>query len=219
MENNRKKLPPHFYLVGGTALALQLGNRISDDFDFFCDNAFDTHELYTTLTQDIFTDGQLKIIQESANTLDILNESQVKLSFIRYRYKLIYSLIHFEAVVNAVAHRDYSVYGSKIRLHLFADRLEIFSPGTIPNTMTIDSLSERQFARNELLTSLLARCPMNVNAMGSQRSYIMDKRGKGVPIILTESEQLAGVRPEYRLLDDAELKLTVFAAPPPLEQR
>jgi ATP-dependent DNA helicase RecG len=47
----------------------------------------------------------------------------------------------FEAVVNAVAHRDYSIYGSKIRLHLFADRLELFSPGTIPNTMTIDSIS------------------------------------------------------------------------------
>jgi len=125
----------------------------------------------------------------------------------------------FEALVNAVAHRDYSVYGSKIRLHLFADRLEIFSPGTIPNTMTIDSLSERQSARNELLTSLLARCPMNVDAPGSQRSYIMDKRGEGVPIILKESEELAGVRPEYRLLDDAELKLTLFAAPAPFDTR
>jgi len=124
----------------------------------------------------------------------------------------------FEAVVNAVAHRDYSIYGSKIRLHLFADRLEIFSPGTIPNTMTIDSLSERQSARNELLTSLLARCPMNFNAVGSQRSSIMDKRGEGVPIIITESEQLSGVRPKYLLLDDAELKLTIFAAPPPVEQ-
>lgn len=35
----------------------------------------------------------------------------------------------FEAVVNALAHRDYSVYRSKIRLHLFSDRLELFSPG------------------------------------------------------------------------------------------
>jgi predicted HTH transcriptional regulator len=125
----------------------------------------------------------------------------------------------FEAVVNAVAHRDYSVYGSKIRLHLFADRLELYSPGTIPNTMTIDSLSERQSARNELLTSLLARCPMNFNAVGSERSYIMDKRGEGVPVIIMESERLSGRRPEYRLLDDAELKLTIYAAPPPAEQQ
>ncbi len=121
----------------------------------------------------------------------------------------------FEAVVNAVAHRDYSIYGSKIRLHVFADRLEIFSPGAIPNTMTIESISERQSARNELLTSLLARCPMNVDAIGSQRNFIMDKRGEGVPIIITESEQLSGRRPVYRLLDDDELMLTIFAAPSP----
>ncbi|MDX9841843.1 MAG: ATP-binding protein [Desulfobulbus sp.] len=121
----------------------------------------------------------------------------------------------FEAVVNAVAHRDYSIYGSKIRLHLFTDRLELFSPGTIPNTMTIDSISERQSARNELISSLLARCPMNVDAIGSQRNFIMDKRGEGVPIILAESERLSGKRPEYRLLDDAEVKLTIFAAEPP----
>ncbi|MEZ5537368.1 MAG: ATP-binding protein [Thiolinea sp.] len=121
----------------------------------------------------------------------------------------------FEAVVNAVAHRDYSVYGSKIRLHVFADRIELYSPGAIPNTMTVDSLSERQSARNELLSSLLARCPMNVDAHGSQRNFIMDKRGEGVPIILTESEALSGKRPVYRLIDDAELLLTIYAAPSP----
>ncbi len=121
----------------------------------------------------------------------------------------------FEAVVNAVAHRDYSMYGSKIWLHLFADRLEIFSPGTIPNTMTIDSLSERQSSRNELISSLLARCAMNVNAVGSQRNFIMDKRGEGVPIIILESEKLSGRKPVYHLLDDAELKLTIVAATPP----
>ncbi|OQY49869.1 MAG: transcriptional regulator [Desulfobacteraceae bacterium 4572_89] len=123
----------------------------------------------------------------------------------------------FEAVVNAVAHRDYSIYGSKVRLHLFSDRLEIFSPGSIPNTLTVESLSERQSARNELLSSILARCSMNVNAIGSLRSFIMDKRGEGVPIILSESEALSGKRPEYRLLDDAELMLTIFAAIPPFD--
>ncbi len=121
----------------------------------------------------------------------------------------------FEAVVNAAAHRDYSIYGSKVRLHLFSDKLEIFSPGTIPNTMTIDSLSERQSARNELLSSLLARCPMNVDAIGSRRSFIMDKRGEGVPTIITESMDLSGRKPQYILLDDAELKLTIYAAKSP----
>ncbi len=121
----------------------------------------------------------------------------------------------FEAMVNAVVHRDYSIYGAKIRLHLFADRLELYSPGTLPNTMTVESLTERQLARNELLSSLLARTPMNVNAEGSQRSFIMDRRGEGVPIIILESERLSGYRPEFKLIDDAELKLTLFAADPP----
>lgn len=124
----------------------------------------------------------------------------------------------FEAVVNALSHRDYAVHGSKIRLHQFADRLEIFSPGSIPNTMTVESLSERQSARNELITSLLARCPMNIDVIGSQRNYIMDKRGEGVPIILTESKTLSGKMPVYRLFDDAELMLTIFAAEPPGEE-
>lgn len=120
----------------------------------------------------------------------------------------------FEAIVNAVAHRDYSIQASKIRLHMFADRLEIFSPGAIPNTMTIESLPLRQAVRNELLTSLLARCPLEDNEL-SEDSFIMDKRGEGVPIILSESEKLSGKRPFYRLLDESELMLTIFAANPP----
>lgn len=118
----------------------------------------------------------------------------------------------FEAVVNAVVHRDYSIYGSKIRLHIFSDRMELYSPGSIPNTMTVESLPLRQSSRNELLSSILARCPMNFNAAGSKRLYIMDKRGEGVPIILLESEKLSGKKPEYTLIDDTELKLTIFAA-------
>ena len=118
----------------------------------------------------------------------------------------------FEALVNAVAHRDYSIQASKIRLHMFSDRLEIFSPGSIPNTMAIESLPLRQATRNELLTSLLARCPMPNADYSSNRTFLMDKRGEGVPIILTESKKLSGASPEYRLIDDAELMLTIFAA-------
>jgi predicted HTH transcriptional regulator len=118
----------------------------------------------------------------------------------------------FEAIVNAVVHRDYSIYGSKIRLHIFSDRIELYSPGSIPNTMSIESISLRQSSRNELLSSLLARCQMNFDATGSKRVFIMDKRGEGVPIILSESYELSCRKPEYLLIDDAELRLTIFAA-------
>lgn len=120
----------------------------------------------------------------------------------------------FEAVVNAVAHRDYSVDQCKIRLHMYADRLELYSPGTIPNTMGIDSLMYRQASRNETLTSLLAQCPVpdNIEWLDTDRRMLMDRRGEGVRIIMEKSEALSGQRPEYRLLDDQELLLTIYAA-------
>lgn len=121
----------------------------------------------------------------------------------------------FEALVNAVAHRDYSIHGSKIRLFMFADRLELFSPGALPNSMTVDSLELRQATRNELITSLLGRCRVDEAQDDVGRQYFLEKRGEGVPIILRESLKLSGREPSYRLIDDVELQLTVWAAEPP----
>jgi predicted HTH transcriptional regulator len=118
----------------------------------------------------------------------------------------------FEAVVNAVAHRDYAVSGSKIRFFMFDDRLEIYSPGALPNTVTIDSLALRQVTRNELITSLLAKTPVAEGIGDVRRGFYMEKRGDGVPIILNESEKLSGKKPTYQLIDDSELFLTVFSA-------
>lgn len=120
----------------------------------------------------------------------------------------------FEAMVNAVAHRDYSVHGSKIRLRLYADRLELYSPGGIANTMGVESLRYRQAARNEAITSLLAKIPVprGIDWLATDRATLMDRRGEGVGIILERSEALSGQRPEYRLIDEAELLLTIYAA-------
>ncbi|MFT3821996.1 MAG: ATP-binding protein [Rubrivivax sp.] len=120
----------------------------------------------------------------------------------------------FEAVTNAVAHRDYSMGGSKVRLRMFDDRLEIHTPGMLVNTMTPETLPYRQAARNEALTSLLARCPVPDDGSAGTRARIMDRRGEGVPIILSLSTRLAGKAPEFRLIDDSELLLTIHAANP-----
>jgi hypothetical protein len=45
----------------------------------------------------------------------------------------------------------------------------------------------------------------------SARQFLMDKRGEGVPIILSNSKKLSGHFPEYKLIDDTELMLTIFA--------
>ena len=117
----------------------------------------------------------------------------------------------FEALVNAVAHRDYSMAGMRIRMHMFSDRLELSVPGALANTLTPDSLHLRQASRNELIVSLLARCPAPT---GIGRTRMMDRRGDGVPIILKECAELSGRPPTYSVIDDAELRLVMWAERP-----
>ena len=115
----------------------------------------------------------------------------------------------FEAVVNAVAHRDYSRAGARVRLHMFGDRLELYVPGALTNTLTPDSLHLRQSNRNELIVSLLARCAA---PSGVGRTRLMDRRGDGVPIIRRECLELSDRLPEYSLIDESELRLVMRAA-------
>jgi len=118
----------------------------------------------------------------------------------------------FEAIVNAVAHRDYSISGSHIRLFMYDDRLEIYSPGGLPNTMTVESMERRQATRNELIASILSRIPVPSTQAGLKRQFVMDKRGWGVPAIMAESQELSGRRPTYELVDQSETILTIYAA-------
>ncbi len=116
----------------------------------------------------------------------------------------------FEAIVNAVAHRDYSMHGARIRLHLFADRLELSTPGGLPNSLTIDSMEANSITRNETLVNLLSRYyPADPV---SKRQNLIERRGEGVPTILAASERLSLRRPLYEQVDHTELKLTIYAA-------
>ena len=119
----------------------------------------------------------------------------------------------FEAVVNAVAHRDYSISGSNIRLHMFADRIEIFSPGGLPDSLSVETLPFRQFSRNVLISSLLARRTVPLEIPDNKRTFVMDSRGEGIPVIVKDSIALSGIAPVYQTLDNnSELLLTIFAA-------
>ena len=74
-----------------------------------------------------------------------------------------------EALANALVHRDYSIAGTDVILAIFSDRLEITSPGRLPNTVTPAGMkSGLRYARNQTL----------VNVM---RDYgYVDARGMGV---------------------------------------
>ena len=116
-----------------------------------------------------------------------------------------------EAIVNAIAHRDYSIAGSKTRLFLFADRLELYSPGTLPNTLTIETMPFRVFTRNQLLVSFLSR----LKSRRTSRAFL-ESHGEGVRRILQASEAHAGRRPVYELFGE-ELRLKIWAKPSPHE--
>ncbi len=118
----------------------------------------------------------------------------------------------FEAIVNAVAHRDYEISGSRIRISMFSDRIEINSPGNLPNNLTIDSMVARQSTRNEALTSMLGRIPVGEIQGSGDRQFFMERRGDGVPTIFRETEALSGQAPFYQLIDDSDLVLTIPAA-------
>ncbi len=118
----------------------------------------------------------------------------------------------FEALVNAVVHRDYSMKGSRIRLSMFDDRLEIQSPGALPNNLTVESMAARQSTRNEALASIFARMPVRGTTGSQDRMYFMERRGDGVPIILRETGELSGKSPEFRVIDGSEVLLVIPAA-------
>lgn len=61
-----------------------------------------------------------------------------------------------ELVVNAVAHRAYSIRGDNIRLLIFSDRLEVYSPGGLPGPMTLQNLRSERFSRNPIIVQVLA---------------------------------------------------------------
>ena len=118
----------------------------------------------------------------------------------------------FEAVVNAVAHRDYSVSSRRIRLSMFKDRLEIDSPGQLPNGMTIEGMEASQATRNEVIASVFGRIPVASLAGSDHRRYLMERRGDGVSIIRKETEEVTGLPPEFELVDDSNLILRIPAA-------
>ena len=118
----------------------------------------------------------------------------------------------FEALVNAVAHRDYSMSSRRIRLSMFADRLEIDTPGQLPNGMTIESMHASQATRNEVIASVFGRVPVGDVPGSAHRAFLMERRGDGVAIILKETQETAGVRPEYNLVGESSLVLSIPAA-------
>ena len=62
----------------------------------------------------------------------------------------------FEGLVNAVTHRNYALSGDHIRIMMYDDRLEIHSPGNLPNVVTLKNMRHTRWSRNPTIARTLA---------------------------------------------------------------
>ena len=90
-----------------------------------------------------------------------------------------------EALVNAVAHRDYRITGRGIEIRMYSDRLEITSPGGLPAHITIDNIVEEHYSRN----------PRIVNGL-YQWGYI-EELGLGVDMMIEDMINSGHLPPEF----------------------
>lgn len=95
-----------------------------------------------------------------------------------------------EALANAVTHRDYAISGSKILLEVFDNRVDVTSPGALPNHMTVERVraGANPRSRNEYMAHFMS-------AMG-----FVEQRGRGWLIMRSEMRDFNGTEPD--LIED-----------------
>jgi ATP-dependent DNA helicase RecG len=93
-----------------------------------------------------------------------------------------------ECLVNAVCHRDYRLKGRRIEIRMFADRMEVISPGGLPGFITVDNLVEEHFSRNPRLVAGLF-----------QWGYI-EELGLGIDRMIEEMTQAGHHPPLFKAL-------------------
>jgi ATP-dependent DNA helicase RecG len=111
-----------------------------------------------------------------------------------------------ELLVNAIAHRDYSQQGDTIHLHIFADRLEVHSPGGLPGPVTIANLLEARFSRNAVIAQVLSD-------MG-----FVERLGYGLNRVVTEMKQNNLPQPRFEEVGGA-FRVTLFGTSNPVHER
>jgi len=135
----------------------------------------DIHGNITRLYEDgmAFIKRQLRKLQsgQNFNSLGLLEIPEVAIQ---------------EALVNAIIHRNYFIL-SNIRIFVFDNRVEIISPGALPNTLDVDSIKAGvRVARNPVILSHIKAMP----------EVPYRELGSGIPRIISSCEE-AGIKVEF----------------------
>jgi ATP-dependent DNA helicase RecG len=102
-----------------------------------------------------------------------------------------------ECLVNALVHRDYTITGSRVRVHVFEDRIEVRSPGRLPNSLTLEKIQ---------LGTIYHRNPVLVQFLYD--AHLAERLGQGIPMIFREMKANGNPEPVFEDLGE-EIKVTL----------
>lgn len=118
---------------------------------------FETGQRLNIIKEINYEDAIPKIIQQIKNAITLqlrefqyLDENGVFKVIPEYP-----EFAWFEGIVNSLTHRNYSIMGDHIRVSLYDDRLEILSPGKLPNIVTLDNMLNTRYSRNPRIARVL----------------------------------------------------------------
>ena len=101
-----------------------------------------------------------------------------------------------ELMLNAVAHRDYRLPGS-IFVRQYARKLEVVSPGGLPDGITLENILYRQAPRNRRVCEALQRCGL------------VERSGQGMNRIVETCVLQSKALPDFTGTDDYQVSVTV----------
>ncbi len=136
------KEPQRFFMTSHLSLIRFGGNNVTG-------RVLDTRDLKGTLISMI--DEAERYVLDHIDTMQQLLPGQAArqdiLQYPRFAVR--------ELIVNAVAHRDYAIFGSRIMIQMFRDRIEFHSPGGFPGDITPDTALNKQLTRNPAIAQVL----------------------------------------------------------------
>ncbi len=165
LDDARRELLPsleifksRFYLAGGTALALQIGHRDSIDFDFFTDQSFDTARLFSECLG-LFGGHTVLKTQDEKDSLGIIVDDSISISFMRFSYSLIRPLIDSDhlalASIEDIACMKFSAITGRSTMKDYVDLYYILELYPLADLLMIAATKLPTLDRNLILKSLV----------------------------------------------------------------